>query len=78
MEAHALSAGMQNYRVVCNLRYSCAVLLLCTDCSDYYSGCGLHGILFVIEMVTHDIFEKKYSLQKAYEKHPLQLCLGPQ
>lgn len=77
MEAHALSAWMQNYRVVYDIRYSCAVLLLCTDCLDYYLGCGLHGILFVIKMVTREIFEKTYSLRKAYEKHPLHPYIGP-
>jgi len=77
MEAHTLSAWMQNYRVVYDLRYSCAVLLLCTDCLGYYLECGLHGILFVIKMVTREIFEKTYSLRKAYKKHPLQPYIGP-
>lgn len=58
MEAHVLCAGVQNYRVVYDLRYSRAVLLLCTDSLGYYSGCGLHGILFVIKIVTHDILKR--------------------
>jgi hypothetical protein len=79
MEAHALSAGMQIYRFVYDLRY----LLFCTECSSHYSGCGLHDILFVIKMViwydmTHDIYKKMYSLWKTYEKQPLQLYIGPQ
>lgn len=55
MEARALSAGMQNYRVVYDLRYLCAVLLFCVECLGYCSWCGLHGIIFVIKMMTHDI-----------------------
>ena len=78
MEAHALSAGMHNYWVEYDVRYLCDVLLLCTEYLGYYSGCGLLGIVFVIKMVTHDVFEKTYSLWKAYEKHPLQLYIGPQ
>jgi hypothetical protein len=78
MEARALCTGMQNYRVMYDLRHLCAVLLLCTECLGYYSGCGIHGILFVIKMVTHGIFEKTYSSWKACEKRPLQLHIGPQ
>jgi hypothetical protein len=58
MEAHALSAGMQNYRVVYDLRYLYAVLLFRTECLSYYTRCGLHGILFVIKMVYSWNFQK--------------------
>jgi hypothetical protein len=78
MEAHALSAGMQNYRVVYDLIYLYAVLLFCTKCLGYYSWCGLHGILFVIKLVTHDIFKMAYSLWKTYVKQLLQLYIAPQ